>query len=131
MAGETPVPFGILQALATTPTGKRSFLYHKTASAQLKKLPSGSIITNLGATGAITLTLPTTKKKGITYFIFVAAAYELIVDPGANHFIVNGAVQTDDKYISADDEGEWGMVVSDGNGDWLFFLGTGTWTVQS
>ena len=52
--------------------------------------------------------------------------------PGAAGAVyINGAKQTDDKYISADDEAESVELVADGNGDWIARHVTGTWTVEA
>jgi len=48
-----------------------------TASDTLTEHESDSVHTNLGATGTITLTLPTVAKVGIVFTFAVQAAYEL------------------------------------------------------
>lgn len=103
-----------------------------TAADTLTKEESGKVCTNLGASGAVTLTLPQDAPKGCCFHIVVQAAQELRVDPGAAGAIyINGAKQTDDKYISADDEGESTMLVADGNGDWVSCHTNGTWSVEA
>jgi len=104
---------------------------HHIADDTLTKEETGSIHTNLGAGGTITLTLPQDARAG-DYFQFVAmVAQQLRIDPGAAGGIyVNGAKQTDDKYIWADSEGESITLVADGNGDWASLYGVGTWGVE-
>ena len=104
---------------------------HHTADDTLTKAESGSVHTNLGEDGAMTLTLPQDATAGCFFHFVVMAAFELRIDPGAaGALYVNGAKQTDNYYVGADDEGESLMVVADGNGDWICLYVTGTWTVQ-
>ena len=109
-----------------------STVEHHTAIDTLTKAETGSVHTNLGATGAITITLPQDATSGCQFDFVVMAAQELRIDPGAAGAIyINGAKQTDDYYISADDEGESVKLVADGNGDWVSLYTTGTWTVET
>lgn len=105
---------------------------HHTAADTLTKEESGSVHTNLGAGGNIKLTLPQDAIVG-TYFEFaVMAANQLQIDPGAAGAIyINGAKQTDDKYVWADDEAESVKLVADGNGDWVAVCPVGTWGVEA
>lgn len=103
-----------------------------TSGDTLTKIESGSIHTNLGASGTVTLILPQDAVAGTVFTFAVMAAFELRIDPGAAGAIyINGAKQTDDMYISADDEAESVMLVCDGNGDWVAIGAIGTWTVES
>lgn len=105
---------------------------HHTAADTLTVAETGSLHTNLGATGAVTLTLPQDAEADCFFEFGVMAAQELRITPGAAGAIyVNGAKQTDNKYISADDEGESLKLVADGNGDWIALYTTGTWTVET
>jgi hypothetical protein len=102
-----------------------------TAARTLKRSETGSIIDNLGATGAVTFTLPTTPLSGDCFAVVVKAAQELRLDPAATHTItIGGAVQTAGKYISADDEGESCLLVYDGAGNWDVLYAIGTWSVE-
>lgn len=97
----------------------------------LTKEESGSVHTNLGAGAAVTLTLPQDAIVGDYFEFAVMAAQALRIDPGAAGAIyINGAKQTDNKYIWADDEGESVKLVADGNGDWVAIGAVGTWTVE-
>lgn len=107
-------------------------LEHHTAGDTLTKAESGSLHTNLGATETVTLILPQDAVAGTVFRFAVMAAYELRIDPGAAGGIyINGAKQTDNMYISADDEAETVELVCDGNGDWIAIGAVGTWTVET
>lgn len=107
-------------------------IIHCTAARTLDRGESGSTITNLGASGAIAITLPQDAVAGDKFHFCVMAAQELRIDPGAAGAIyINGAKQTDDKYISADDEAEHVTLTADGNGDWIAGPYNGTWSVEA
>lgn len=90
---------------------------------------SGSIHSNLGATGAVTLTLPASASAGTEFVFSVQAAQELRIDPGAAT-IRDDSGQTADKYKSADAIGECLALVADANGDWAVIAKSGTWTEE-
>lgn len=103
-----------------------------TAADTLTKEESGSVHTNLGAAGAVTLTLPQDAAAGCHFKFGVMASQELRIDPGAAGAIyINGAKQADDKYIWADDEGESIELVADGNGDWVALFAVGVWGIEA
>jgi len=105
---------------------------HHTANATLLRSNTGTVHTNLGASGAVTLTLPQDAPTGCNFLFGVKAAQQLRIDPGAAGAIyINGAKQTDDKYIWADDEAESVLLVADGHGDWDAFFAVGTWGVEA
>jgi len=101
-----------------------------TAADTLTADESGSVHSNLGATGAVTLTLPASAPAGTIFTFAVQAAYELRVDPGAAT-IRDDSGQTADKYKSADAIGECLSIVADANGDWATIAKNGTWTEES
>lgn len=102
-----------------------------TADATLSRAQSGMTISNLGASGTVTLTLPQDAPIGTRFFVAIQAAQALRIDPGAaGAFFFSGAKQTDDKYVWADDEGESAIFTADGNGDWVVTHVTGTWTME-
>lgn len=104
---------------------------HHTTDDTLTRIESGSVHTNLGAGGTVTLTLPQDANVGHYFHFGVMAAQALRIDPGAAGAIyISGAKQTDDKYIWADDEAESVMLVHDGNGDWVALYASGTWGVE-
>ena len=122
----------LTQAEYESVTGSHVFsIEHHTASDTLATTETGSVHTNLGAGAAIVLTLPQDAAAGCLFWFAVMVAQELRIGPGAAGAIyINGAKQTDNKYISANDEGESIMLVCDGNGDWISLFATGTWTVE-
>jgi len=107
---------------------KRAVEAH-TAGDTLTESESGSVHTNLAATGAVTLTLPASAEAGTEFTFAVQAAYELRVDPGAAT-IRDDSGQTADKYKSADAIGECLKVMADANGDWAVISKHGTWTEE-
>ena len=104
------------------------------AAAALTLTPeqSGAIIDNLGATGAVVVSLPQAPPEGTEYIFVVKVAQELRIEPGAGGgFYIGGAKQTDNKYITADDEAESVHLVADSAGDWTAIGTTGTWGVET
>ena len=101
-----------------------------TADDTLTVSESGSIHSNLGATGAVTLTLPSSAPAGTNFTFAVQAAQELRVDP-ATATIRDDSGQTADKYKSADAIGECLSLVADSSGDWLTTAKNGTWTEEA
>jgi len=96
----------------------------------LAEAESGSVHSNLGATGAVTLTLPASASAGTVFTFAVQAAQELRVDPGTAT-IRDDSGQTADKYKSADAIGECLTLVADSNGDWAAIAKNGTWTEEA
>jgi len=105
---------------------------HHTSDDTLTTSESHTVHTNLGASGNVTLILPQDASAGNHYEFVVMATQQLRIDPGAAGAIyIDGAKQTDDKYIWADDEGESVKLVADGNGDWVALYTQGTWGVEA
>jgi len=96
----------------------------------LTSAESGSVHTNLGATGTITLTLPASASEGTVFTFAVQAAQQLRIDPGTAT-IRDSSGQSADKYKSADAIGECLTVVADSNGDWATIAKSGTWTEEA
>jgi|14_taG_2_1085336.scaffolds.fasta_scaffold02350_3 hypothetical protein len=121
------------QALWKEVTQKRLRVFNQTGDKTLKPSQTGSVVTNLGATGAVTVTLPSGRRQGDNFTFVVAAAQELRVDPGDDTDVIyiNGAAQTAGKYITADDEAESVTVLFIGDGKWVALGATGTWTVEA
>ena len=90
---------------------------------------SGSVHTNLGATGAVTLTLPASAPEGTIFTFAVQAAQELRVDPDTAT-IRDDSGQTADKYKAADAIGECITLIADSNGDWVTIGKNGTWSEE-
>jgi len=91
---------------------------------------SGSVHTNLGATGTVTLTLPASAPEGTVFTFAVQVAQQLRIDPGAAT-IRDDSGQTVDKYKAADAIGECITLVADSNGDWATITKNGTWTEEA
>ncbi len=103
----------------TAPVGVAP-LEHHTANFTLTAAHTGTVHTNLGASGAITATLPATPPTGTEFKFVCMAAQELRMEPGAAGGIyVKGAKQADDKYVSVTDVGDFVHLIADGNGDWV------------
>jgi hypothetical protein len=100
-----------------------------TADDTLAAHESGSVHTNLGATGAVTLTLPPDAPNGTEFTFAVQAGFELRVDPGTAA-IRDTSGQTADKYKSADAIGASLTLVADASGDWFTNAKNGTWTEE-
>ena len=101
-----------------------------TSNDTLTLSESGSVHSNLGATGAVTLTLPASATAGTLFTFSVQAAQELRIDPGAAA-IRDDSGQTADKYKSANTIGECITVVADTNGDWVTTSKSGIWTEEA
>lgn len=101
-----------------------------TADDVLVGAESGSVHSNLGATGVVTLTLPTSAPSGTVFTFAVQAAQELRIDPGSAAIRDDGG-QTAGKYKSANAIGACLTVIADSNGDWATIAKNGTWTEQA
>ncbi len=101
-----------------------------TADDTLTEAESGSVHTNLGATGTVTLTLPASASAGTEFTLCVQAAQQLRVDPGTAAIRDNSG-QTADKYKWADAIGECIMLIADSNGDWVTVSKYGIWSEEA
>ncbi len=110
--------------------GVKKLIEAHTADDTLTAAESGSVHTNLGATGTITLTLPASAPQGTVFTFAVQAAQELRIDPGTAT-IRDDSGQTADKYKSADAIGECLTLIADSNGDWVTIAKNGTWTEEA
>jgi len=110
--------------------GLKKTIEAHTSDDTLTAAESGSVHTNLGATGNVTLTLPASAAEGTTFTFAVQAAQELRVDPGSAT-IRDDSGQTADKYKAADTIGECLTLVADANGDWVTTAKNGTWTEEA
>lgn len=96
-----------------------------TASVTLTLKEVGSINTNTGSTGNVTLTLPNSAAAG-AHFTFVVTKTTslsfLKIDANSGGAIyLDGTKGTDDQVIRANDEGESINLIADGNGDWIAY----------
>lgn len=109
-------------------------VFNYTASATLPETQTGSVCTNYGASGTITLTLPVRAIAGTRFKFMVGAAKALRIKVSAagEKFIVGGATSIDDGggdlYLWADDEGESANFVCISSKVWLIDK-IGTWTI--
>jgi hypothetical protein len=109
--------------------GVKKIIEAHTSNDTLTAAESGSIHTNLGATGTVTLTLPTSTPEGTVFTFAVQAALELRIDPGTAT-IRDDSGQTAGKYKSSDVIGGCITLVGDSNGDWVTIAKNGTWTEE-
>jgi len=108
------------------PNVDRPIIEVHTANDQLEHKESGSIHTNLGATGPVTIFMPTFALAGTRYTISVQAAQQLNIDPVAGAIIDDSGVSSS-KYKYCSTVGAFMTVVSDGNGNWIVTGKSGTW----
>jgi hypothetical protein len=109
--------------------GIRKSMEAHTTSDVLATAESGSVHTNLGAAGVVTLTLPPAAIQGTTFTFAVQSAYELCVEPGAAA-IRDDSGQTAGKYKSASAIGASLTIVADASGDWATTAKNGTWAQE-
>ena len=109
--------------------GLKQTIESHTSDDTLTAAESGSVHSNLGATGTVTLTLPASAPEGTTFTFAVQSAQELRIDPGTAT-IRDDSGQTADKYKAADAVGECLTLVADSNGDWATIAKNGTWTEE-
>jgi len=101
-----------------------------TTDDTLTAAESGSVHTNLGATGPITLTLPASASMGTVFTFAAQEAQELRVDPGTAT-IRDDSGQTADKHKSANSIGACLTLIANSNGDWVTVAKNGTWTEEA
>lgn len=101
-----------------------------TGNDTLLESETGSVHTNLGASGTITFTLPSSPATG-TFFVFaVSAAQQVRVDPGSATIYDNSG-QTVDKYKWADAPGECITLIANSSGDWITVAKNGVWSEET
>ena len=110
--------------------GGSSTIEAHTADDTLTEAESGSVHTNLGATGTVALTLPASASAGTKFTFCVQAAQQLRVDPGTATIRDNSG-QTADKYKWADAIGECITLIADSNGDWITVSRYGIWSEEA
>ncbi len=110
--------------------GIKKTIQSHTSDDTLTVAESGSIHTNLEATGTVTITLPAAPAEGTQFTFAVQAAQELRIDPGTAA-IRDDSGQTADKYKSASSIGASIKIVADSNGDWVTVAKNGTWTEET
>jgi len=111
--------------------GVEKIIEAHTGNDTLTVAESGSVHTNLGATGTISLSLPQSAAAGTVFTFAVQAVQELRIYPGSGEAIRDDSGQTADKYKSANAIGESITVVADSNGDWVTTAKNGTWSEEA
>jgi hypothetical protein len=110
--------------------GLRRTLEAHTVDDALTGAESGSIHTNLGAAGTVTLTLPAAAVEGSEFTFAVQEACELRVDPGATAIRDNSG-QAPGKYKAAAAIGASLTLAANSDGNWVTVAKNGTWTEES
>lgn len=109
-------------------TNSRDFVTHHTSNKTLRYSQTGSVHSNSGAAGAVTLTLPQNAEAGVKFKFVVITGQTLNVDPGsAGAFYANGAKLSDDTDLSSSEIGESIEVTCVGNNDWAITGINGQW----
>jgi hypothetical protein len=104
-----------------------------TAGDTLTAAETGSIHTNTGASGAITLVLPSAA-VGLEFIFVVGAAQELRIDPNTTQTISlpsTGVAGAAGKYLVADAIGESVHLACSIAGTWAVLGYTGTWSAEA
>jgi hypothetical protein len=116
-----------------TTTGIKRVVEAHTAGDTLTAAESGSIHTNEGASGAVTLVLPAAV-VGLEFGFHVAAAQELRIDPNGTETTnkaLGAAQEAAGKYITADADMEFIYLRCVKAGRWEAVAIVGTWGVQA
>ena len=110
--------------------GVKKTIEAHTGNDTLTAAESGSVHTNLGAAGTITLTLPASAPAGTVFTFAVQAAQQLRIEPEAAT-IRDDSGQTAGKYKVADAIGESLTLIADSSGNWVTIAKNGTWTEET
>jgi hypothetical protein len=110
--------------------GVKKIIEAHTSDEALTGAESGSVHSNLGATGTVTLTLPASAPAGTVFGFAVQAAQSLRIEPGTAA-IRDDSGQTAGKYKSANTIGAALSLIADANGDWATIAKNGTWTEEA
>jgi len=109
--------------------GDRKLVEEYSSDHGLDAVQSGTAISNRGATGTATWTLPVDAPEGVIFYFVVLENQELRIEPGVAT-IMDGCGQTAGKYKYSNVAGSTLTVVSDTSGDWLVISRSGTWTEE-
>lgn len=104
-----------------------------TASSGLLQSDSARVLSNEGAGGSITLTLPLASEAPGAYYRIVRVASQAIsVDPDDNDRIVySNGVMASGEFLTLDSDGAHLSVVSDGDDRWIAIDEVGTLTEET
>lgn len=120
------------QSLPVSRVGLRAVESH-TADDTLTAAESGSVHTNAGASGTVTLALPAAA-VGLEFFFGVRVAQELRIDPAGTETISlpsTGVPGAAGKYLTANAAGETVHLLCVAAGTWAVMGYTGTWTAEA
>ncbi len=109
--------------------GVKKIIEAHSSDDTLTSAESGSVHSNLGAAGTVTLTLPSSAVEGTIFTFAVQTAQELRIDPGLAT-IRDDSGQTADKYKYAINIGASLTIVADSNGDWITVAKNGAWSEE-
>jgi hypothetical protein len=118
---------------ATQATGSLDTVEAHTAGDTLTALESGSVHTNTGAAGTITIVLPPAT-VGLEFEFGLGAAQQLRIDPDGTETISlpsTGVPGAAGKYLVADAIGETVHLKCVVAGNWAVMGYTGTWTAEA
>ena len=110
--------------------GIKKVIEAQTSDDTLAVSESGSVHTNRGASGVVTITLPSSADAGTNFCFAVQAAQQMRIEPG-QAAIRDTSGQTAGKYKAASGIGESITLVADSNGDWIVTGKNGNWTEEA
>ena len=112
--------------------GRPYFVGAKTANYTVQPQDCyGGLITNEGATGSVTLTLPPAV-AGMSLQVYLMASKAVVIDPQDDEKIVLAGVAGDaGDRISADAAGEYVRLACVEDGEWVVTEVGGTWTAEN
>ncbi|MHC4122314.1 MAG: hypothetical protein ACYSSI_01970 [Planctomycetota bacterium] len=110
--------------------GIKKIVEAHTSDDTLVEAESGSVHSNLGATGTVTLTLPASADEGVVFTFAVQAGQELRIEPGSAA-IMDDSGTTAGKYKYANSIGTCLTVIADSNGDWAMIAKNGSWSEEA
>jgi hypothetical protein len=133
IAMEAGVADELIEAVLVPAQVSNPFVLVSTAGATLTAEQSGGIVSNKGATGAVSFPLPAAL-PGMNFTAIVEAAYALRLDPNGTETIAlpsSGVQGAAGKYLEADAVGEKVKLVCLTAGTWSVEHYSGTWTAEA
>lgn len=96
-------------------------------------LNSGAALDNVGASGTITISLPSTLVRGVRLTYWIGAAQELRLDPAAGDKILDLDMTglADGEYVVSSTLYSRITLMRAGSGDWIVLDKAGTWTEET
>lgn len=102
-----------------------------TATDQLEHKESGSVHTNKGATGSITINMPSFSLAGTTFTICVVEAYEIKLHPTGNILLFDSGSVSINKDIYSGTIGDSVTIVMNEDGNWMVAALRGSWVQEA